>query len=143
MDTLLREGPSQSGPRLGARVVGAFGALGLLLAAVGLWGVVSYSVAQRMHEFGIRTALGATGTDITRLAIARGTTLTAVGLAFGCLAALGVTPFMAPALVGVHPRDPVVFAATGLLLAAVTLLACLAPSRRAASADPLATLNAE
>ena len=129
--------------RVGATVIGTFGALGLLLAAVGLYGVVAYSVTQRMQEFGIRTALGATAAGIVRLALGRGMILTGIGLALGALAAASVTPFTADFLVGVNPTDPLVFGVTGLLLAGVALLACLVPSRRAATADPLATLNAE
>ena len=129
--------------RLGATVIGAFGALGLLLAAVGLYGVVAYSVTQRMQEFAIRTALGATAAGIVRLAVTRGMTLIVIGLALGTLAAAAVTPFMTGFLLNVNPTDPVVFGATGLLLAGVALAACLVPSRRAAKADPLATLNAE
>ena len=132
--------------RLGATVVGVLGvlgALGLLLAAVGLYGVVAYSVSQRRQEFGIRAALGATATTIVRLAVGNAMILTVGGLALGMLAASAVTPFMTGFLVNVDPRDPVVFGVTGLLLAGVALLACLVPSRRAATADPLATLNAD
>ena len=129
--------------RLGAQVIGAFGALGLLLAAVGLYGVVAFSVTQRLQEFAIRTALGATASGIVRLAVGRGMILTGIGLTLGALAAAGVTPFAAGFLVDVNPTDSVVFGVTGLLLAAVALAACLVPSRRAAKADPLAVLNAE
>ena len=129
--------------RLGTTIVGAFGALGLLLAAVGLYGVMAYAATQRRQEFAIRTALGATSASIVRLAVGRGVTLTGMGLALGVLAAAGVTPFTAGFLVDVNPTDPVVFAVTGLLLVGVALLACLVPSRRAATADPLTALNAD
>ena len=129
-------GAMLTGIRRGATLFGLFGALGLLLAGVGLYGVVAYSVTQRMHEFGIRTALGSTAAGIVRLAVGRGMTLTVIGLALGSLAAAGVTSFTAGFLIDVSPTDPVVFGLTGLLLAGVALLACLLPSRRAANADP-------
>jgi putative ABC transport system permease protein len=129
--------------RLGITVIGAFGALGLVLAAVGLYGVVAYSVSQRRQEFAIRTALGANAGGIVRLAVGRGLRLTGFGLALGFLAAAGVTPLTTGFLVNVDSTDPVVFGVTGLLLASVALLACLVPSRQAAKADPLAALNAE
>ena len=143
MDSHVHDVGLLSGVRLAARVFGAFGGLGLLLAAVGLYGMVAYSVTQRMQEFGIRTALGATAADVVRLALTRGMILTGIGLALGSLAAAGVTPFTAGFLVDVRPTDPVVFGVTGLLLTAAALVACLVPSRRAAKADPLAVLNAE
>ncbi len=143
MDSVVYDAPYPSLIRLGAMVTGAFGALGLLLAVVGLYGVVAYAVTQRRQEFGIRTALGATAAGIVRLALGRGMILTGIGLALGGLAAAGVTPFTTGFLIDVNPTDPVVFGVTGLLLVAVALLACLVPSRRAARADPLATLNAE
>ena len=143
MDRVVYDGPLLAFIRLGATVIGAFGALGLLLAAVGLYGVVAYSVTQRLQEFGIRTALGATAAGIVRLAVGRGMILTGIGLALGALAASGVTPFIASGLFNVNPRDPVVFGVTGLLLAGVALFACLVPSRRAATADPMVVLNAD
>ncbi len=105
--------------------------------------MVAYSVTQRLPEFAIRTALGATAARVLRLAVARGMALTVGGLALGLLAATAVTPFMTGFLVNVNPTDPVVFSVTTLVLAGVALLACFVPSRRAATADPLATLNAE
>ena len=143
MDRHVDGGAILSMVRLGATVGGAFGALGLLLAAVGLYGVVAYSVTQRVQEFGIRTALGATAASIVRLAIGRGMALAVIGLVLGGLAAAGVSPFTTGFLVDVNPTDPVVFGVTGLLLASVALLACLVPSRRAARADPLAALHAD
>ena len=143
MDDHVYNGGILSLIRLGARVIGALGALGLLLAAVGLYGVVAYSVSQRLQEFSIRTALGATSAGIVRLAVGRGMILTGIGLALGFLAAAGVTGFTAGFLVDIDPTDPVVFGVTGLLLAGVALLACLVPSRGATKADPLAALNAE
>ncbi len=143
MNRQLRTGPLLGMVDLGATVIGAFGALGLVLAAVGLYGVVAYSVTQRLPEFAIRTALGATAAGVLRLAVGRGMALAVGGLALGLVAAAAVTPFMTGFLVNVDPTDPVVFGVTGLLLTGVALLACLVPSRRAATADPLAALSAE
>ncbi len=143
MDAALRSQPLLVIVRLGAALIGSFGVLGLLLAAVGLYGVVSQAVVQRKQEFGIRTALGATPAAITRLALGRGVVLTTSGLALGALAATGAGRLATGFLVDVRPGDPVVFAVVGLLLAGVALLACLVPSRRAAKADPLATLRAD
>lgn len=141
MNDVLRSKPMLVIVRLGAALVGSFGLLGLLLAAVGLYGVVSHAVAQRKQEFGIRSALGATSAAI-RLALGRGVVLSMLGLALGAVAASGLARLTAGFLVGVTPGDPAVFGIAGLLLAGVALLACLVPSRRAAKAAPLATLRA-
>ena len=143
MDAALRSQPLLVIVRLGAAVIASFGMLGLLLAAVGLYGVVSQATAQRRQEFGIRTALGATPAAITRLALGRGVALTTLGLALGAVAAAGAGRLATGFLVGVRPGDPVVFAVVGCLLAATALAACLVPSRRAAKADPLATLRTD
>ena len=143
MDSHVYNGGFVTFMRLGATLMGAFGVLGLVLAAVGLYGLVAYSVTQRMREFGIRTALGATAAGIVRLAVGRTMALTIVGLVLGALAAAGVTPFTTGFLVAVNPTDPVVFGMAGLLLVGVALVACWEPSRRAAKADPLAALSAE
>ena len=143
MDAAVRSHPLLVSVRLGATLIGSFGVLGLLLAAVGLYGVVSHAVVQRKQEFGIRAALGASAAAITRLALGRGLVLTTLGLTLGVLAAAGAARLTAGFLVGVSPSDPVVFALTGLLLAGVALFACVVPSCRAAKADPLATLRAD
>ena len=142
MDTVVRSLGMLALARGGAAVVGSFGLLGLLLAAVGLYGVVSHAVVQRQQEFGIRAALGATSAAIIRLALGRGIVLTTLGLAFGAVAAVAVARLTAGFLFDVRPGDPLaVLGVAGLLLAAVALLACLMPARRAAAADPLATLR--
>ena len=143
MDDVLRSNPMLVSVRVGAAVIGSFGALGLLLATVGLYGVASHAAAQRKQEFCIRTALGATPAAITRLALSRGAVLTTLGLALGAVAAAGAARLTAGFLVDVRPGDPVVFAVVGFLLAGTALAACLVPSRRAAKADPLATLRAD
>ena len=143
MDAAVRSMPLLVVVRVGATVIGAFGALGLLLAAVGLYGVVSHAVARRRREFGIRIALGATAAAITGLALGRGAALTTLGLALGAAVAAGAARLTAGFLVDVSPTDPVVYAVVGFLLAGTALAACLVPSRRAAKADPLATLRAD
>ena len=143
MNGVLRSKPMLVIVRLGAALMGSFGALGLLLATVGLYGVASHAAAQRKQEFCIRTALGATPAAITRLALSRGAVLTTLGLALGAVAAAGAARLTAGFLVDVRPGDPAVFAVVGFLLAGTALAACLVPSRRAAKADPLATLRAD
>ena len=129
--------------RMGAVTVGAFGLLGLVLAAVGIFALVSYSVSQRQQEFGIRTALGAQARDIVLLAVRQGFVLTGLGIVVGIGVSLALTRFMAGLLVGVSATDPVVFAAIVAMLGGVALVACLMPSRRAATVDPLTVLRAE
>ena len=143
MDAALRSQPLLVIARVGAAVIASFGLLGLLLATVGLYGVVSQAIVQRRQEFGIRTALGATPAAITRLALGRGVVLTALGLAIGAVAATVAGRLTTGFLVDVRPGDPVVFAVVGFLLAGTALAACFLPSRRAARADPLATLRAD
>ena len=142
MDTVVRSLGMLALARGGAAVVGSFGMLGLVLAAVGLYGVVSHAVAQRQQEFGIRAALGATSGAIVRLALGRGIVLATLGLAFGAVTAVAVARLTAGSLFDIRPGDPpAVLGVAGLLLAAVALLACLVPARRAAAADPLAMLR--
>ena len=129
--------------RIGATVIGSFGALGLLLAAVGLYGVVSHAATGRKQEFGIRRALGATSSAIIGLALGRAVLLTTLGLVLGAVAAVGAARFTAGFLVDVGSTDPTVFGVVSLVLAGATLLACFVPSRRAANTDPLATLRAD
>ena len=141
MDAEVRSMPMLVSTRVGAAAIGAFGMLGLLLAVVGLYGVVSHAVVRRRHEFGIRTAVGATPAAILRLALGRGIALTLLGVGVGAIAATGAARLVAGFLVDVGPDEPVVFAVVGFLLAGTALAACLVPSRRAAKADPLATLR--
>ncbi len=124
-------------------LIGAFGLLALMLAAVGISGVVSYSVAQRTHEIGIRIAMGARAVDILKLLVGRSMSWTLVGVAFGILAALGITRLLAGMLYGVEPMDPRVLSIASLLLATVALLACYIPARRATKLDPVVALRGE
>jgi putative ABC transport system permease protein len=124
-------------------LVGLFGMLALILAAVGLYGVTSYSVVQRTHEIGIRVALGARPRDVLRLVVGQGARLAVFGLAIGICAALALAKVMASLLYGIGPRDPITFGAVALLLLFVALAASYIPARRAARVDPLVALRHE
>jgi putative ABC transport system permease protein len=129
--------------RFSAFLMGALAAVGLLLAALGLYGVMSYSMAQRTGEIGLRMALGARPRDILKLALGQGARLSALGLCLGLAGALVVTRFLSGVLYQVSPTDPATFAVIALLLAAVALVACYLPARRAMRVDPLVALRRE
>jgi predicted permease len=120
-----------------------FAATALLLAAVGIYGVMSYAVTRRSHELGIRVALGASRREIVGLVLGQGMKLAAVGMAGGLLAALALTRFMAGLLYGVRPADPATLAAVALLLGGIAFLACYIPARRATAVDPAIALRCE
>lgn len=129
--------------RLAATFLGAFGALALLLATVGLYSVIRYTVSQRTRELGVRMALGAQPRQIARLVVDQGMILAGIGLIAGIAVALGVTRFLASQLLGVSATDPLVFAGVGALLVAVSGVASWLPARTAAAVDPNVALRAE
>jgi putative ABC transport system permease protein len=130
-------------PQLYLTLFSLFAVLALLLAAIGLYGLIAYSVAQRTREFGIRYALGAQVRDVLRLVLGQGAKLTAVGLVIGLLAAAAVARLMETLLFRTKAYDPFVFAGVVFILAVIGLLAALLPALRATKADPVAALRAE
>ncbi len=119
------------------------GGMALLLGLVGLYAAISYSVSQRTHEIGIRTALGARPGDILRLVVDQGLKMVVIGVAIGIAVALALTRFLSSLLYGIRPTDPVTFIAVSLVLMGVALLACYVPARRAAKVDPMIALRHE
>ncbi len=129
--------------RLVARLFGLFGVLGLALACIGVYGLLSYEVARRTREIGIRSALGAQRVDLLLLVVRQGLLLLVCGVAAGIGIAMGVTRLLASLLYGVRPTDAVTFSAVAAILILVGLIACFIPARRAASIDPMVALRAE
>jgi predicted permease len=129
--------------RFALELLGVFAAVALLLAAIGIYGVMSYSFSQRTHEIGIRVALGAQRMHILHMAIGEGMQLAAIGLAIGLIVAAVLTRFVRTMLFDVSPFDPITFAAISATLAAVAFLACYVPARRATRVDPLVALRTE
>ena len=130
-------------PRFNTFLLGMFAGLALVLTAVGLYGVISYSVAQRTHEIGIRIALGGQPRDMLRLVVGQGLRLALVGVGLGLVVALFFTRFVSSLLFGITPADPISYAGVVLLLLGVVLLACYIPARRAMRVDPMVALRYE
>jgi putative ABC transport system permease protein len=136
-------GRSLSRSRFSTLLLAVFAGVAALLAGVGIYGVMSYSVAQRTHEVGIRLALGARGRDVLRLVVGQGMKLASIGLALGLAVAVALTRLMEKLLFGVSPTDPLTFIVVALMIIVVALLACWLPARRAARVDPMIALRYE
>ena len=128
---------------MGAALLTLFGGLALILAGVGVYGVLSYSVNQQRHEIGIRRALGAQGTDVLRLVVGQGLRLAVAGLVLGLLMAVLFARLLASLLFGVSATDPWTFLGVAGVLLLVALFACYVPARRATTVDPLVALRYE
>ncbi len=134
-------GASVEAQRFNMLLLGIFAAVALVLAAVGIYGVMAYAVAQRTHEIGVRVALGAQASDVLRLVLKQGMVLTLLGVAIGVAGAIALTRVMKTFLFSVSTTDPLTFILIPLLLAMVALLACWIPARKATRVDPLSALR--
>jgi putative ABC transport system permease protein len=134
---------SMASNRLNSILVGSFAIIALLLSAIGIYGVISYSVVQRTHEIGIRAALGASASNVVVLILRNGLLMAGTGLVLGFLAALAITRVLATLLFGVGARDPLTMASVGAILAVVAAVASYVPARRAAKMDPMICLRFE
>lgn len=141
MDEMVSHSANQ--PRFNAFLLSLFAAVALLLTAIGLYGVMAYSVVQKTHEIGVRMALGADPRDLLHMVLRRAIVLVGTGLGAGIVVGLGVTRFLANMLYGVHPLDAATFAGVAVVLLAVGLLASYIPARRAAKVDPMVALRYE
>ena len=136
-------GESVAGERLNLTLLSLFAGIALVLAIVGIYGVMSYSVTQRTHEIGIRMAIGARPRDVFTMILGQGMKLAIIGVVIGLAAAFGLTRVMASMLFGVTPTDATTFGAISALLIAVALLACYIPGRRATKVEPTISLRYE
>jgi putative ABC transport system permease protein len=141
LETLVTD--STGARRMSATMVALFGALALMLAAIGIYGVVSYGVSQQTREFGVRLALGATPADLLRQVLRRGGVLVGLGVVLGVASASGASRLLATTLVGISAVDPWTYAGVAVLLGATGLLACTVPAWRASNTRPVNALRAE
>jgi len=141
MDQIVAD--SVAGQRFNALLLGVFAALALILATIGVFGVINYSVAQRTHEIGIRLALGAQRRDVFQLIVGQGLGLAITGVVIGAAGSYGLTRLIAGLLYGVSPTDRLTFLFVSVLVTVVALLACYLPARRATQVDPLAALRGD
>jgi putative ABC transport system permease protein len=141
MDTIAAESVAQ--PRFRTLLLALFGIAALLLASVGIYGVMSYAVTQRTQEIGIRMALGAQVSDVRKLVIGNGMSLALIGVAIGLAGSYGLTRLMASLLFGISATDALTFAAISAVLVIIALGACYIPARRATKVDPLVALRYE
>jgi putative ABC transport system permease protein len=143
MEAHLRGGKAALMFQLGSGLVGSFGLIGVVLACIGLYGVMAYWVTQRVHDLGVRMALGASSKDILGLVLRHGVTLAAIGVALGLVGSFALTGSFANLLVGVGPTDPLTFTGVSLGLVAVAALSAYIPAWRATRVDPLVALQVE
>lgn len=136
-------GAAVSRPRLIATIAGIFAGFALLLAAIGIYGVMAYSVSTRKQEMGIRLALGASPEDILRLIVGQGMRMTLIGVGVGIAVSLALTRLLANLLFGVGAADPLVFTGASLVLMGTAFFACYLPARRATRVDPISALRCE
>jgi putative ABC transport system permease protein len=134
---------SVAAERFNARLLTGLAVLALILAAAGIYGVISYSVAQRSHEFGVRMALGAGRWQVLRLVLGQGLLIALIGVVAGAVGALFLTRLLTSFLHDVRPTDPLTFMTVALLLVGVALVACYVPARRAIRVDPVTALRQE
>jgi putative ABC transport system permease protein len=141
MQQVLSE--SNSGRRFNLVLLTVFATVALILAMVGIYGVMSYAVTQRTHEIGIRVAIGAQSRDVFRMVVGEGMILAMIGIGFGLVGAFALTRLMTTMLFAVEPTDPATFVTIAALLTGVTLVACYVPGRKATKVDPLVALRYE
>ena len=134
---------ARGGPKLTVWLTSAFGLLALVLATIGVYGVMSYAVARRTQEVGIRMALGARSSEVLNMVLRQGMTTIGIALAIGLAVAFGTTRLIRSQLSGVSATDPLTFIAVPLILSGVALAACYFPARRASRVDPIVALRAE